>query len=368
MITTPGIRKHFLPFKSMNYRSPGKEKSYIFLLGLIFTLIIGFLSGCNLLSDTPYPTAYPTEHLPTVVALTVQAMNSAVPSYIPVGIESTPTPNHIQTMASTPTLTKIPDETLTPSPSAALAEPSATIRTSTPTRTPTLTRTPSPTPSLPLANIQISRPGPASKVISPIRVNAYLTPGARGVVTIQLLGEDNRLLVRKVMSFAENSGTRVNISTELEFEIAAVAEAGRLVISTDDAHGRTIALASINLLLLSIGSNEINPPGDMLEPIVIREPSRNILIQGGVVQVSGMARFRSNDPILVEIFTADGKYAGPTRLINMPNPPDGNHIPFSVEAPYSVSSPTWVRVTVSEKDFNYSLILHATSVEVLLSP
>ena len=315
------------------------------------------MSACNVMSASQLPTPYPTEYLPTVIALTVQAIYPSTtvasaayeprPALSPLSPEQTPSPS--PTIASTATTS--PTETI----------PAAT------TRPPTATRTFTPTPELPIANIQIFRPGPASKVISPLKVSAYLVPGARGSVRMELLGEDGRLLVRKILSYSTNPDARVFLNTELDFEIEAVAETGRLVISTEDSHGRTIALASVDLLLLSIGEDDINPSGDQLETIVIREPAKNLLIQGGVVVVSGLMRHQGNEPLLVELISADGKSVGPTRLIAVENNPDGSYAPFSVEVPYSVNTPTWVRVMVSERDYRIAGIIHLSSVEVLLS-
>lgn len=231
-----------------------------------------------------------------------------------------------------------------------------------PTRTPTLT----PTPALPMAKIQILNPGPASKVVSPLQISAYVVPGYRGIVQIDLLGEDGRLLVRKLLSYAPVS--RVHILTGLEFEIPGVAENGRLVISTEDSHNRKVALASVDVLLLSLGSDDVNPAGDLNEPIIIREPVVNTLIQGGTVVASGKARLVGKDPLLVEMIATDGTPIGPTRLAPVSEPGEDGYGTFSVEVPYSVSSPTWVLLTVSELDGRIPGALSLATVEVLLSP
>lgn len=185
---------------------------------------------------------------------------------------------------------------------------------------------------------------------------------------LELFGEDGRLLVRKILSYSANPGARVYVITDMAFEISAVAEAARLVITTFDTFGRAVSLDSVDLILLSMGEEDINPPGDLLEPIVLREPAKNILIQGGTVKVAGLARPTGKEPLLVEMLTADGKQLGPTRLVSVSAPPDGSHAPFLVEAPYSITEPTWVRVIVSERDHRIPGTIHLSSVEVLLSP
>jgi hypothetical protein len=230
------------------------------------------------------------------------------------------------------------------------------------TRTPTLTST----PPIPFAAIQIINPGPGSRVVSPIRFSAYLEPGAKGNVTIELLGEDGRMLVRNLKSYSAR--TRIYINLEIEFEIAAVAEAGRLLISTQDEQGRTIALDSVDLLLLSIGEEALNPPGDLLEKIVIQEPKPKALIQGGKLWVSGLARTNTEMPLVVELFTTDGKPLGGTRLVTVLESGIQDYSAYNVEFPYSIKSPTWVRLVISELAGRIPGATHQTTVEILLSP
>jgi hypothetical protein len=205
-------------------------------------------------------------------------------------------------------------------------------------------------------------------VISPLRVSASLFPGARGNVRLELIGEDGRVLVRRIQNYQNSPNARVNVSLELEFEIAAVAEAARLIISTEDSQGRLISLASLDLILLSLGENEINPAGDLLETIVIRDPRPNLLVQGGELTVSGLARTRSKGPLLVQLINTSGKQVSSAQLITVEKETAGMHFPFSIRVPYSVASPTWVRLWISERDYQSGTILSLSSVEVLLSP
>jgi len=94
---------------------------------------------------------------------------------------------------------------------------------STPTETPTypyyLTRTPTATPGIPEATIRLYYPGPMSKLVSPIQLSASLQPGTSGRVLIELLGEDGRLLYRKLIRYITQDW--VGILDEVEFNIVA---------------------------------------------------------------------------------------------------------------------------------------------------
>jgi hypothetical protein len=327
---------------------------------LLVILLASILSGCTTIGKTDVFTPIPTEYVPTAIALTVAAadLSTSLAYQSPTStLPETPMPS---LQPSTP------DRAGSPSPSL-----TAKVNFGRGTQSPTpgkatVTPTPSPTPGIPFAEIQILSPGPASKIISPIKLNAFLLPGARGHVRVELLGEDGRLLVRKILSYYP--GIRIHTNIELEFETPAVAEAGRLQIITEDGYGRTVSLASVDLLLLSMGEEDLNPPGDLLEEIVINEPVENSLIQGGNLMVSGLARTSGVNPLIVEMFTKDNKQVGPTRLVLVTPSPDGKHVQFTAEVPYSVSSPTWVRLEVYEQEGRIPGKTHLSSIEVLLSP
>ena len=262
-------------------------------------------------------------------------------------------------------LPSAPEENSSATPAPVTETPSEAIPSVTETRfIPVKTAILTPTPTTPNAAIQILAPGPASKVVSPIHLGAYLKPGANGKIRVDLLGEDGRLLGRKIVVYAPNLAA--HMLTDLDFEIPGAAEAGRLVISIEDPQGRTMALASVDILLMSMGEADINPPGDLLEDIIIQEPSKSTFIQGGKVVVSGLARMQSNEPLLVEMIAADGGHIGPVRLVNVPISGGSGYAPFTAEVPYSVTQPTWVRLIVYENPGRIPGTSHLSSIEILL--
>ncbi len=289
--------------------------------------------------------------LPTVIAMTIEAGRSP---------EAT-------LFSATEPQTQAPTETEA-DPSAAATNPPAaeTIPTIPPTPKPPRTPAPTPTPAIPNAAIQILAPGPASKVISPIKVTAYLKPAGKGNIRLELLGEDGRLLARKVVVYYP--GTWVHVLENIEFEIPGVAEASRLQISTEDSYGRINALASVNLILLSYGEDDINPSGSLAEPVFIQEPAPQTFIQGGKVQVRGLARPQGPDPLLIEMIGTDGKYIGPSRFVTLGTPGPDGYVPYTAEVPYSVTSATWVLLMVTDRGDRIPGPTHLSSVEILISP
>jgi hypothetical protein len=345
-------------------------------LVIMLLMLLGTISGCTLGSQLePLPTLIPEEQIPTVVAMTANVMAS-------------------QTAAAGPTSTKTIPPTLTKTGVPTTAEPSATLSptvnatqtvTLTPTdkitpgitTSPTLAFTPTsdtiatpiPPDEIPFAAVQIIYPGHLSKVISPIELYTFVAPGGDGRIRVELTGEDGRLLYRQIFLYTESpAGARVILKTNIAFEIAGVAETGRLTVSVNDEHEQLKSLSSIDLVLLADGEAELNPSGDLLEDIFIQQPTIKSLVQGDSLRVTGLARTGDNQPLLVELVATDGRIIG-SRLAGIaPLQEDGGHRLFASEVPFSVSSPTWVRVTVYDNSGRLPGIKHVSSVEVLLSP
>jgi hypothetical protein len=217
--------------------------------------------------------------------------------------------------------------------------------------------------------VQIIHPSHLSKVVSPIELYTFVAPGGDGRIRVELMGEDGRLLYRQVFLYTDTpAGARVHLKTSLAFEIAGVAETARLTVSVNDEHEQLKSLSSVDLVLLADGQAELNPGSDLLENIFIQQPTIKSLVRGDSVLVTGLARTGDNQPLLVELVAADGKIVG-TRLAGIaPLQEDGRHRLFAADVPFSVSSPTWVRVTVYDNSSRLPGPKHVSSVEVLLSP
>ena len=337
---------------------PSPQNRLILLrnLSLLAVFIIAItLSGCANLANSGLPTPFPTEYLPTLIALTIEAgqISTAQPALTEQPVLDTP---------KTPTVSPTP----TPSPT---IPPTATLPRATAT---SFTVTPSPGPTaiseIPNAEIEIRNLGALSKVTSPLPIYAYLRPGAGGKVRIELLGEDGRMLTRHIKTFSSLPPRAWAVmQTEIEFEIAATAESGRLQISVEDENGRITALNYVPLILMSIGDPDIIPPIDVLAPIVIQQPTRRSLIQGGVVLVSGIARPGSDQPLVAKLIAPDGSEVG-MRLVNVDNPIQNGYGSFAAEIPYSVEKTTPVLLVITEGRRSLNDIIHLTSQEIMISP
>ncbi len=320
---------------------------------VLLTTIV--LASCSALESEAIPTPYPTEYLPTVIAMTVEAQ----------GIEPQPEDATVEVKGTSVDLTPTPEPIPTDTPTQTVSPP---IFIPTFTLPPTQPRPDSPPPEeVPLSNIQILSPGPSSKVISPFIMRAAVKPGPKSVVLIELLGEDGRLLMREVRNYQSLQNEWISLGSEIEFGINAVAESGRIQISVEDEQGRLKSVFSLDLILQSIGKQDLNQPRDHLENIYIESPRANRLIQGGKMRVAGLARTRSGKPLMIEIRTSDGRIVG-TRQVSVTPSPGSAYGTFAIDVPYTVEFTNKVRVQVWEPGDRIPGIINLSSLEVSLSP
>ena len=335
--------------------------------------------GCTSAVGTPIPSPLPLDYIPTVVQLTVNAGHTATPSatatpgntpadFPPTSPTHSPQAGTTQSQATPTPLANQQTATLSPTPSATSTPDLSATATPRSTRTPTVTRT----PVNPAAGVQINSPGPMSRVASPLKLTGNIHTEASGNYRIELWieplqpGGEPRLLYREVQRIISNPIDWLYLEQAIQFELTRVSEFGQLRISVYDPLGRAVSINSVDLILLSMGSSDITPPSPKTEPIVIRQPTLNQLIVGGKLIVSGIVN-PSEDVMLVQLVTADGKVVGYQEVFVTASP-DGSYVPYTVEVPYQVETPTWVRLQVSESGTRITGIDHLSSVQVLLSP
>ena len=301
------------------------KRNLIFIVALL-----GFLAGCAAPTASPIPTAYPPEYLPTVIALTAEAASIS-------GTETA--------IALTPSL----EPTNTPRP------------TLSPTIQPTFTQTT--IPGHDPAAIQITSPGPMSKLVSPITLRMHIIAGGSGKIQIDLYGEDGRLLARNLKSLRPG-GKGADQQIKLPFEIRAAAEVGRITVSTLDKLGRMQSLNSVRVLLLSSGNNEITTPGNPSEPVGVFSPEAEESVSGGVLNIRGDVWPFNLNPVVFELIAPDGKSIG-LRIVTVESL---NPQLFETTIPYRVFVPTLARLTIRQDDDRMNGLFYVYSQEVLLNP
>lgn len=305
---------------------------------IILASFLGLLSACSQTAEST-PTPLPPNYLSTVVALTGQAAFATADALTP---------------TSLPTETPVSIELPNP-----------------------LTEIPSPTPTFEagftdLAQIHFMTPGPASSVISPINLQVMLASGESEIVQVDLLGEDGRVLQRDLEKVTRNL-KGIFRRFDLKFEIRAVTEAGYIRISSKDDFGRIQALNTMPVLLYSIGSAQINPPGNMIYERVMVEGlnKEKANFYAGEVGLKGRIWPFNDQPMIVELILPDGRPIS-TRVLTF----DGIETQsFETTLPYKVTEPTLARLTFRQDnpllrvtDPELEKYIYVYSIEVTLNP
>ena len=139
------------------------------------------------------------------------------------------------------------------------------------------------------------------------------------------------------------------------------------MLSVEDEFGRTTALNSVPLILLSIGGSDLTPPVDVLAPVLILEPGRKSLVAGGVLQTHGLARPGADGLLLARLITPQGQEVG-LRVFNVGELDTRGFGAFEVDVPYNIDKATPALLVITAGDPGLNDTIHLTSVEVLLSP
>jgi hypothetical protein len=247
--------------------------------------------------------------------------------------------------------------------------PTACINSPCTTPTPYFTRTPTQTatPKYPDAFLHIAQPGPLSRVISPIRLSAKVHTQPGGIVRIELIGEDGRLIYRRVYREMNDNISYYSLNLEIDYEIPGVSEAARLQVSVDDAYLRPVAQTSVDLILLTMGDENLNLPDDGFEPIIIRQPVTWLTVKGGTLHVEGLVRPYNNNPLEVELLTQDGSLLA-SRTVDTPQMPLGVYRPLSFDLPYNVSQLREARLIISQEGDHIPGIVILNSISIWLAP
>ncbi len=357
-----------------------RRKFFILISFISISLMIG-LSACGeqgfnpmtlIRSLTPTPTITETPTFTATILPTDTTLPEATATELPT---DSPEPSSTPTITETPTASPTLDGSVTATNTPTITPTSTRTRIPTwtprPSSTPRPTNTPTitPTPTPPLAFFRINNIAPYSMVVSPIQPQAIASPGDDGLIYITLIGEDGRIISREGLNFRNYLGRQVGIAPEVNFVPIGAAETARLEISSIDRYNRTIALTSVEVVLLQLGNNVITRPNDLSEPYLIREPDEGDTIRGGLLYVQGLARILNVNPLIVELIDSNGNVLGREEVpVHAPSD-EASHIPFEVYIPYSVSESTNVRLTVrQESDSRIPGTVSLYSYEIILAP
>jgi hypothetical protein len=219
---------------------------------------------------------------------------------------------------------------------------------------------------LPYATAYVVQPGPGARITSPFTLQASAIPGTDRSVLVQLIGEDGREILFEKQYFSTPQGQRVGLVTTLSFQIASVAEAARLQVSTRDAQGRLAALASSDVVLLASGPDEKSATPDDREPFYLTSPTANAVASGGILPIRGYIRPVNHQPVIFELLDDRGVSLGSASFT--PPADISTYQPIAADLAYSIAAPAWARLTIRQPDVRLPGDAVLSSLLVLLNP
>jgi hypothetical protein len=292
----------------------------------VLASLLMLVAGCA--GDPPTPIA---THLPSPSATSV------------IGIASETPP--MQAVSTTTPIAVIGD----PSPeSTSVAEPEEVL--------------------LPSEKVSIIAPGPGSSITSPVRVRGQAGPAWLDRVQISLIGESGQVITESIAFLYNLPGNLGPYNFLLEFPTSLVAEAARLEVRNFSRYdGKLDHLASVDVTLLSIGSERIYYALHGPEKLVINAPRQFETLSSGEITVVGAGWVDSDTPLKLEILGFDDEIIGSTEV--RLNPDEiGVAGTFEVSLTYSVDAPQRGRIALYEPSSTIPGMIHYTSIIVQLNP
>ena len=217
--------------------------------------------------------------------------------------------------------------------------------------------------NFPAAQLIIYSPGPNSRVSSPLSVSAYAKPGDQGKVTLQLWGEDGRLIIDKLSKLSQDSGW-ATFASEFPFEINSGGESTELTLTSFDSDGRKIAVSSVPLILMQVGDSEIESSSFGKQTFVITTPKLLSSIKGGVVHLQGYAHSVSSAPLIVELIKANGGIVASKQVTLKATPTGEDYVAFKTDLSYSVDKATDIRLSIRQMNDKTPLVDLALSSQL----
>ncbi len=232
------------------------------------------------------------------------------------------------------------------------------LATSIPTKAPS---------AFPLAAIEILSPATGFPLTSPFEIVARLPQDYSGIVQIELLGKDGRLLFKEIIGLDQASSREEVFQSDLIFDIASEQENGRLSLSITDNYGRLLALSSVELVLQSSGEREAFIASEIPEKIWIQQPMENSVQESGALQISGIGFPQSQRPFEIKIRNRLGKVLAFGEAY-LEFSPDNDYGTFEIILDVKVTEAQWLQIGVRELGSSIPGVVHFSSLEFQLLP
>jgi len=251
--------------------------------------------------------------------------------------------------------------TPTDSPTSLPPQASATI--------PLLTSSPtSPSePTEPEEAILILEPGPGSRLTSPVHVAGIADPTFEQTLIVRIVLDDGSELTILPLTIAADIGQRGPFAGDIHFSVDGERHALIQVYDQSARDGGIVHLASVGVILLLEGPEEIVSVDPHPEAIVIDQPEFGATVSGGIAHVEGFGLASFEGTLIIEVHDAEGNIVGLQPII-VKAPDWGFPGPFSADVPYEVAAEGPGRIVVIDPLPVFDGLGHISSVEITLAP
>ncbi len=223
-------------------------------------------------------------------------------------------------------------------------------------------------PALPEVTITVYSAGKTAEVAAPLEVGLEFNAVVEGAYRLELLGEDGRLLYRRVWAQPGQPGTPQPRKLLINFEIPEAQEPGRLVLSLLDRQGRFQAVDSVDVLLSTAAPESQQAALENLGRLIIQSPAPGSQVNGGTVLVSGQIQGSADLPLKLLLLAEDGRVVGQRLAATQLIDEKAGTWQFSAEVPFKVRERTPVRLQVIQSGEPLSEIKLLASILVELFP
>lgn len=278
-------------------------------------------------------------------------MNVEVETPIPAR-ETTPTALPAPTKTENPLPTETPYPTQMPNPTDVILTPEAGDNVLEPIN---------------FDAIQITEPGPGSRLTDPVHISGNADPTFEQTLVIRIVLDDGTELNRATTNIVADAGNRGPFSIDLGFAVAGERQALIQVFAVSPRDGGITHLNSVGVTLADSGPVDIRQAMISNEPIVVANPSSGGVVNGGVAHIEGYAAPSFENHLYIEIVDVNGTVVG-SAPVTVDAPDFGVPGPFSVDIPYTVAEAQAGRIVIHDPSMVIDGDVHLASVEIQLQP
>jgi hypothetical protein len=191
-------------------------------------------------------------------------------------------------------------------------------------------------------------PGNNARLTSPIMLKLVTRPGEDGMVRIDLLGHDNRLIYRSTRDYTQYRDNTILIEEEIPFEVRSD-ESARLQVILENLNDKTVYLASVDVTLLLVKGTESTGDSPVNPRLIIEEPVPGNSVTSEKLEVKGKIKLINDNPIIFEVLTDDWLTLT-SKIISVPLPIDKTAFAsFDVKLPLYVKNKTPVTIRIHQE-------------------